>query len=725
MPSLPSDHSRSLELRRSYYPFLLGFIAISFQILILREFEASLLANELVYGLVLAFWLLGSSLGSWLVKKNIPARFSPSGLYYSVLILFVILLVWLRFFRPLAGYLPAEAAGLFPVLIISFLISIFLSFPLGALFVANVHWSDGQLLRVYQMESLGSAAGGLVVYLFLIPYFSNWQAAAVVILLISLAIALVSSSWKTRATGFFVCLLALSLWLFDFPSQKVTWQPFELLASRDSIYSRLQVIKSEEQYSFYSNSLLVFNYPDPQIAEDLVCFSVLQRPQAKNILLIGGGLNGSLELLLACPEVEVDYVELDPEIIELTRYYLPQAAAVLTDPRITTYIEDGRHFIRRTDHRYQVIISNLPEPSSAQINRFYTVEFFALVKEKLLPDGVFSFIVPSSENYISSEQAELLASLYYSLKSIFSIVRVIPGDSNIFLASEGPIDDSDEILSQRWQQTELKTVFFRPEFLRSRLNPAKKQYLMDSIRAVERPRLNYDNHPISYFFSAVLWSKQFRGSELKVLSQLNKIRTFWLFDFPLIILLLAMLILSLKKKVSSAIYLLPLWLMGFTTMVTEVGLILAFQSKLGFIYARISLLFTMFMFGLYLGSKLAQKLKKTDSLKLLMAIQAGLVLLLVLSRLALSSEIEAIYYFLLLMMGILGGAIFSTSNVLLLNLRASYGLGYALDLFGSFLGALLASSIFIPLLGLNLLFYLLIIMNSFGFIYLLVINFSR
>jgi len=210
-----------------------------------------------------------------------------------------------------------------------------------------------------------------------------------------------------------------------------------------------------------------------------------------------------------------------------------------------------------------------------------------------------------------------------------------------------------------------------------------------------------------------------------VLSRLNKIQTFWLFDFPLIILLLAMLILSLKKKASSATYLLPLWLMGFTTMVTEVGLILAFQSKLGFIYARISLLFTMFMFGLYLGSKLAQKLAKTDNSKLLMAIQAGFVLLLVLSRLSLSSEIEAIYYFLLLMMGILGGAIFSTSNVVLLNLRASYGLGYALDLFGSFLGALLASSIFIPLLGLNLLFLLLIIMNSFGLIYLLVINFYR
>jgi len=435
---------------------------------------------------------------------------------------------------------------------------------------------------------------------------------------------------------------------------------------------------------------------------------------------MGGGLNGSLELLLAHPEAEIDYVELDPEIIGLTRHYLPRATVVLTDPRLTTYIEDGRHFIRRTDHRYQVIISNLPEPSSAQINRFYTVEFFALVKEKLLPGGVFSFIVPSSENYISSEQAELLASLYYSLKSIFSTVTIIPGDSNIFLASEGPVDDSYEILSQRWQEAQLKTVFFRPELLRSRLNPAKKQYLIDSIQAVQEPRLNFDNHPISYFFWAVLWSKQFRGPELKVLSQLNKIQTFWLFDFPLIILLLTMLILSLRKKVSSATYLLPLWLMGFTTMVTEVGLILAFQSKLGFIYAKISLLFTMFMFGLYLGSKLTQKLQKTDSFKLLMTIQAGFVLLLMLSRLGLSSEIEAIYYLLLLMMGVLGGAIFSTSNILLLDLRASYGLGYALDLFGSFLGALLASSILIPLLGLNFLFSMLIIMNSFGFIYLLV-----
>jgi len=725
MQSLPAGNSRSLELRRNSYAFLLGFMATSFQILILREFEASLFANELVYGLVLAFWLLGSSLGSWLVKKNTAARFSPESLYYTVLGLSVILLAWLRFFRLLSGYLPAEAAGLWPVLLISFFISVLISFPLGALFVCNVYWLNGRLLTVYQLESLGSAAGGLVVYFFLIPYLSNWQAATVVIILVSAIMAVLSSSRKARVAALPVLLLASSLWFFDFPAQKLSWQPFELVASRDSIYSRLQVIKSQEQFSFYTNNLLAFNYPDPQLAEESVCFSLLQRPEAKDILLIGGGLNGSLELLLSYPEARIEYVELDPAIIKLARQFLPEASAILDHPRVTTSIEDGRRFIGQTSRRYEIIISNLPEPSSAQINRFYTVEFFAVIKERLAPAGVFSFVIPSSETYISEEQASLLATFYYSLRSVFSRVTVIPGDNNIFLASEGPIEDSDQVLSHRWQQAGLNTTFFRPELLPGRLNQAKKQYLMDRIQTVKEPRLNHDSHPISYFFSALLWSKQFKGPELKVLSQLLKIKRFWLFDFPLIILLLVMVVSSLRKKDRLVQYLLPLWLMGFTTMVTEIGLILAFQSKLGFIYGKISLLFTMFMFGLYLGSKLAQKFSTRGSLKLLAAIQAGFVLLLAASRLAMSSEAEGIYYLLLLVMGILGGAIFSVGNTLLLISRASYGLGYALDLFGSFLGALLASSVFIPLLGLNLLFLLLILLNSFGLIYLLVKDRTR
>jgi len=74
MPLLRSDYRRSLELKKSLWPFLLGFLATSFQIFILREFEVRFLGNELVYGLVLAFWLFGGGLGSLLAEKKFTAE---------------------------------------------------------------------------------------------------------------------------------------------------------------------------------------------------------------------------------------------------------------------------------------------------------------------------------------------------------------------------------------------------------------------------------------------------------------------------------------------------------------------------------------------------------------------------------------------------------------------------------------------------------------------------
>ena len=47
------------------------------------------------------------------------------------------------------------------------------------------------------------------------------------------------------------------------------------------------------------------------------------------------------------------------------------------DPRVTVAFEDGRAFLERTDKTYDAILLNLPEPATAQINRFYTREFYA------------------------------------------------------------------------------------------------------------------------------------------------------------------------------------------------------------------------------------------------------------------------------------------------------------------------------------------------------------
>jgi spermidine synthase len=159
--------------------------------------------------------------------------------------------------------------------------------------------------------------------------------------------------------------------------------------------------------------------------------------------------------------------------------------------------------------------------------------------------------------------------------------------------------------------------------------------------------------------------------------------------------------------------------MGLTTIVAEIVLLVWFQALYGFLYGRIALLLSTFMLGLFLGALLSARIKSLTSGPLAW-LQAGFLLLLVLFRLAIPVRLpEALAYVILLLLGLLGGGLFVVSNRLYLRLRKDYGRGYALDLFGSFFGALLTSSIFIPLAGLARVIESVIVLNAMGFLFLL------
>ncbi|MGQ9800922.1 MAG: fused MFS/spermidine synthase [Candidatus Saccharicenans sp.] len=718
MPVLRSGHRRGLELSSVFWPCLLGFLATSFQVLILREFEVRFQGNELVYGLVLAFWLLGGGLGSLLAEKKFIRWLSPARFYPGVIIISAALLLLLRLARFFFAVLPGELTGPGPLFLTSWFIAFALSLPLGVLFVYNVFWQNGNLVAVYQFESLGAALGGLLVYLVLIPYLSSWQAAAVIIFIAGLGTVLASGQRKFLTLAL-VILISVGFWFGDRLTEKLYWQPFQLIEVKDSPYARLQVIKTEEQISFFSNSSIAFNFPDPAAAEEAVHFAILQRPQAEHLLLLGGGLNGTLAQALQYPQVRIDYVELDPALVELARKVLAGKATCLDDPRVKIHLVDGRKYLRQTPGRYELIICNLPEPATAQVNRFYTVEFFAAAREKLSADGVFSFLLPSSETYLSPERSLLLASIFNSLKAVFPKVEIIPGDNNVLLASSGRLETDLESLLKKYRQYNLQTVFFRPEFLRSRFHPLKKEYLQASLEEISNPGLNSDRAPVSYFYQTLVWSQQFPGRSSRWLGQLQQLKRRWLFNLPLALFLVVLLIFIIRSRATRAVFLIPLTIMGFTTIVAEVALILSFQSQLGLVYSKISLLFTIFMTGLFLGSSLGRKLRDTLGAEHLVAVQTGFVVLLVLARLAPGASAASVFYLLLLTMGFLGGFLFVVSNVIYLRHQLRYGLGYALDLFGSFLGALVATSVLIPLLGLELLFSLLLLLNSFCLLFIL------
>ena len=56
---------------------------------------------------------------------------------------------------------------------------------------------------------------------------------------------------------------------------------------------------------------------------------------------------------------------------------------------------------------------NLPYPSTLLLNRFYTAEFFAMVRELLTENGIVVTAMPASLSYLSDEQRNLNAMAYF------------------------------------------------------------------------------------------------------------------------------------------------------------------------------------------------------------------------------------------------------------------------------------------------------------------------
>lgn len=709
-----------MEMRGLRRPaFLLGFLALSWQILLMREFSAHFFGNEVVFGVLLAAWLFWTGLGSILATRFRFSALAMSRHYFWIILAFPLCLAGIRFSRFITGALPGENLGLLPAGLFAMVVSGVLCIPLGSLFVFNTWASSGRLSHVYLWEAIGSAAAGLFIYYVMIPRLSNWQAAAVVGAGASVLVHTSHRLNKKHSPLLFISLLMMAgLWLTDFPSQQRAWQPFTLVDSRDSAYGKLQMLQDGEQLTLYSNSEPVFMFPDPAASEEAVHFAMLQRPQAQRVLLIGGGVGGNLGQLLKFPVTRVDYVEPDPLIIEFSRKHLPSGAQQpLDDGRVHIHHLDGRVFLEK-NAVYDVILLDLPDPSNAQLNRFYTLEFFQLVSTRLRSDGLFSFRVSSSENYISPALQGFLSSLYATLTGVFQEVKVIPGSTNIFLASQSPIQLNPQALLKSLASLGIDNQYIHAGTLPDRLSPLRIETLGRMLRE-DDPWINRDLFPISYFFSAVLWSNQFHGLESRVfsvLARLDKHRL--LLDIPLGIFVLTLAMLSIRPT-RSRFLLVPLAVMGFTTIVCEVTAIFAFQIHYGSLYHNLALLFSAFMLGIALGAWRSTKRPKYR-LSQIPQLQGFFCLIVLGLNVAVQLHPPLAFFILFLWgLGYLGGDLFVISNQLFIQQRTNYGLGYGLDLIGSFVGALLASSLLFPLVGLVPLTQYLFLANSFCFLFLI------
>lgn len=719
-----------------------GFVATVAQIIILRELLVLFYGNELSAGLIFAGWLLWSALGSGLAAKWTAKISAHTTLQRLMLVCLSVLLplsvLFIRATRIIWTLPAGELISIGKMLLISVAVTAMFCPMSGALF--GVCWvllqkkGERQSLWIYMGEALGSAAAGLIVYFVFLPYGSVFTT-----IWVTSGISLIVSAWLFRpwrpasklrlghliwmAVSLLVVAIAVSGPRLDHLSQRWQWGP-DLSAVHDTAFHNIAVLKKEGQVSVFTNGLWLFSEPDRLSAEHGAHLALLQHPRPESVLLLGGGIAGLLGELLKHPGIRhIDYVEPDPDFIRLIKPQLSSATNVfLQHPSVQLFHQDPGIYLRRTDARYDVILLNMGDPITAQMNRFYTKEFFVQVKQRISPGGIFSFAVSGGESMLGPTQARFLGSLKKTLFQVFPHILIYPGDQNRFFATDrsGELLSDPAVLADRIFERHLQLTYIREDILQDALSPFRLDYFTSILEGIRGVAVNKDFFPICYFHNLMQWAIQWHEGLQQFFIFLADLKLKWLWTALAVVGVIIVAIFwsglcKYKAAVAGSIF-----VSGGIEMVLQVIFLLSFQIVAGFVYRQLALIIAFFMTGLAAGAgwisrqnfspsnTIAARARFIRVQALVCALPLGLMLLLPLL------QREILNYFSLaamgwlfsglsLITGILGGAHFAIAvNVMAGSGAALEKIGggfYALDLAGAAAGVLMATLFIIPIFG--------------------------
>ena len=135
---------------------------------------------------------------------------------------------------------------------------------------------------------------------------------------------------------------------------------------------------------------------------------------AKRVLIIGGGDGGLLEEVLKHPVDAVTMVELDPQVVDLCRQYLPSICrGAFDDPRTDLVIGDGAKYVAETDNAFDVVLVDSPDPVGPATVLFES-PFYEGCRRVLNDGGIIA-----TQNGVPFYQSGEMISTHGCLKQLF------------------------------------------------------------------------------------------------------------------------------------------------------------------------------------------------------------------------------------------------------------------------------------------------------------------
>lgn len=695
----------------SLYFLALGMVSGISQMIFLREVLVSFRGNELFLNYFLILWLVFVGLGSWLGNKLKFFKF-----FYLITTLFALLSFLALRFLPLALNFTTEIPSLSSFLIflplIVLAISLFwgIGFSSGSQYFSNnLNGSIVSLVnRAYLLETFGFFSASLTFNFWLIKV--SGLKLIFLILIIWLAIGWLDFIFKKQLA--FALLNLMTIFLFgyffikaDFYELKTAnWRfPQEkILLSSNSFWGNIVVTEKEKQNNFYGNGSLALLPQDFQISEEIVHLPLLFTPlETKSLtgLIIGDALSGSLKEALKYPNLEISYLPLDPEFLPNVYNFLTQEQkGELNNQRVKIINKNSLSYLTS---KYDFILLNLSPATTYQANRFWTKEFFQLVKTSLSPKGIFSLNLPYyPENLNNPNLNRFLTSIFNPFQQIFPNHLLIPGQKLILLGFKS---NNREIAPKARE-----TRFLSPRQIDYLLkNERQTQILKELPKTTASSNTNLSPLGVIYYLIS-----QTEISQPKISWLLNKVLEYRWLIFALLIIFSLFLLFPPKNSGFSQnkIRLIALFASGLS-LIFEIFLIFVWQITIGYIYKEISLIIGLIMLGIFLANLylyLKTPFDRAKSLKIfllsLLALAFGLLVFLLTLNSFQVWVIKIIIASLALISGYLAGGIYPLVNSLYLGKsqipHEETGKIYGLELLGGGILLIIFSLFILPFLGL-------------------------
>ncbi len=620
-------------MKSALWPTRIGTVAIGAaslwaQVMVVRAGLVAFGGNELVVGLLFGFWLAAVGLGAFTGGALVGIVRRHTEVVLAGLLLTAAAVIYAEFFcaralRGIMGFPAGQCPQVWQITAGAALITC----PVGVLvglvfpFLAKARRARAEGAgEVYGLEAAGSlTAAFLGTYLFLAWGRDDLLAFAAIAVLLFGAYAFLRGLFLAKCLGALLlvwCFLGqYNLHVLKEWSNPYRWRgfmgEFRLEASAETPYGSLAVLARAGQYDLYLDGQLAFSFPTPLDEEIVAHVAATQAPQLESILVVGGQPGLVRELLKYKPRA-LQVVRFDPAVDALLDPHVePETKKALAATPVRRIAADPRAFLRRLSaESCDLVLLALPEPSSAHLNRFYTVDFFREVKRVLRPEGVLTFSLEAAVQ-LQEEVSLYAATCLRALKEVFPDPVVTAGQTLRFFAAPraGVVTTQGELLARRFAQrtiptrTFLEFFFLEDESFRPFMVRRTAERLGERLREVEPER---DSRPTLFMRHLIIFAQIAESSLEGVIRGLLSLSAWQLLP-PALLAGVVVLLLGRWRvpPVVTAVVATGTW-----GMALEIVVLFTFQVVSGSLYHKVGMLAGAFMCGLSLGALRGRRIRR-------------------------------------------------------------------------------------------------------------------